>query len=176
MMRVEQAGTMWCQALGRHRTIGNPDAFMLAIHNPGLAQQGGFLGAGAGKKRTVEKSQLHLPGVIRNGDGEDAGVLVVHMDEINALKGFKGCQPDPLPVEQILRHRQRNSGSARRKRRVSHYVMLERLDKGNAGILAAAAAVRSPLVISFRLKRDAEPLDSGRIAGFVELYAGDADA
>ena len=54
--------------------------------------------------------------------------------------------------------------------------MLERLDKGNAGILAAAAAVRSPLVISFRLKRNAEPLDSGRVAGFVEFYAGDADA
>ena len=125
---------------------------MLAIHNPGLALAGGFLGAGAGKKRTVKKGQLHFPGVIGNGDGEDAGVLVVHVDEINALKGFKGRQPDPLPMEQILRHRQGNSGTARRKRRVSHDVMLERLDKGNAGILAAAAAVRSPLVISFRLQ------------------------
>ena len=98
------------------------------------------------------------------------------MDEINALKGFKSRQPDPLPVEQILRHGQRNSGSARRKRRVSHDVMLERLDKGNTGILASAAAIRSPLVNSFRLKRDAETFDSGRVAGFVEFYAGDADA
>ena len=113
MMRVEQAGAMRRHACGRHRTIGNPDAFMFAIHDPGLALAGGFLGAGAGKKRTVEKGQLHFPGVIGNGDGEDAGVLVVHVDEINALKGFKGRQPDPLPVEQILRHRQGNSGSAR---------------------------------------------------------------
>ena len=134
---------------------------MFAIHNPGLALAGGFLGAGAGKKRTVEKSQLHLPGVIGNGDGEDAGVLVVHVDEINALKGFKGRQPDPLPVEQILRHRQGNSGSARRKRRVSHDVMLKRFDEGDAGILAAAATVRPPLIINFRLKRNAETFDSG---------------
>ena len=149
---------------------------MIAIHHPGLGLAGGFLGAGAGKKRTVEQGQLHFPGVIGNGDGEDAGVLVVHVDEINALKGLEGRQPDPLPVEQILRHRQGNSGSARRKRRVSHDVMLERLDKGNPRILAAAAAVRSPLVISFRFERDAETFDSARIAGFVEFYAGDADA
>ena len=176
MMRVKQAGTMRCQALGRHRTIGNPDAFMLAIHNPGLGLTRGFLGAGAGKKRTVEQGQLQLPGVIGNGDGEDAGVLVVHVGEINALKGFKGRQPDPFPMEQILRHRQGNSRSIRRKRRVSHDVMLERLDKGNPGILAAAASVRPPLVISFRLQRNAETFDSGRVAGFVEFYAGNADA
>ena len=54
--------------------------------------------------------------------------------------------------------------------------MLERFDKGDAGILAAAAAVRPPLVIRFRLKRNAETFDSGRVAGFVEFYAGDADA
>jgi hypothetical protein len=70
---------------------------MFAIHNPGLALAGGFLGAGAGKKRTVEKGQLHLPGVIGNGDGEDAGVLVVHVDEINALKGFKGSPARSAP-------------------------------------------------------------------------------
>jgi hypothetical protein len=54
--------------------------------------------------------------------------------------------------------------------------MLEWLDKGNAGILAAAAAVRPPLVICFRLQRNAEPLDSAWVAGFVEFYARDADA
>ena len=164
------------QAFGRHWTIGNPDAFMLAIHNPGFARVGGFLGAGAGKKRTVQEGQLHLPGVIGNGDGEDAGVLVVHVDEINTLKGFKGRQPDPLPVEQILRHRQDNPGTVRRKRRVSHDVMLERLDKGDARILAPAAAVRSPFVIHFRFECDAESFDSGRVAGLVEFYAGDTDA
>ncbi len=78
---------------------------MLAIHNPGLALAGGFLGTGAEKKRSVKKGELHLSGVIGNGDGEDAGVLVVHIDEINALKGLEGRQPDPLPVKQILRHR-----------------------------------------------------------------------
>ena len=42
--------------------------------------------------------------------------------------------------------------------------------------LAAAATVRSPLVISFRLKRNAEPFDSGWGAGLIEFYAGDANA
>ena len=124
----------------------------------------------------MDQGQLQLPGVIGNGDREDTGILVIHMHEVDAVIRRKGRQPDPLPVEQILRHGQRNSGSARRKRRVSHDVMLEWLDKGNARILAAAAAVRSPLVISFRLKRNAETFDSGRVAGFVEFYAGDADA
>ena len=54
--------------------------------------------------------------------------------------------------------------------------MLKRLDKGDAGILAAAAAVRSPLVIRLRFERDAESFGSAWIAGFVEFYAGDADA
>jgi hypothetical protein len=54
--------------------------------------------------------------------------------------------------------------------------MLERFDKGNAGILAAAAAVRSPLIIGFRLERNAEPLNTCRITSFVEFYAGNADA
>jgi len=124
----------------------------------------------------MEHGQLHFPGVIGNGDREDAGILVIHVDEINASKGFKGRQPNPLPMEQILRHGQRNSGSVRRKRRISHDVMLERLDKRNPGILASAAAVRTPLVVCFRLKRNAEPLDSSRVAGFVEFYAGDTDS
>ena len=67
MMRVEQAGTMWCQALGRHWTIGNPDAFMFAIHNPGLTLAGDFLGAGAGKKRSVKKCQSETVPSILDG-------------------------------------------------------------------------------------------------------------
>jgi hypothetical protein len=49
-------------------------------------------------------------------------------------------------------------------------------NKCDARILAAAAAVRSPLVIRFRLKRNAEPLDAGWITSLVELYTGNTDA
>ena len=72
---------------------------MIEIHHPGLALAGGFLRTSAGEKRSMEHGQLHFPGVIGNGDGEDAGILVVHMDEINAVIWCKGRQPDPLPVE-----------------------------------------------------------------------------
>jgi hypothetical protein len=54
--------------------------------------------------------------------------------------------------------------------------MLERLDKGNSRILTTAAAVRPPLIIRLRFECDAESFDSAWIAGFVEFYAGDADA
>jgi hypothetical protein len=54
--------------------------------------------------------------------------------------------------------------------------MLEWLDKGNARILAAAAAVGSPLVINFGFERNAETFYSARISGVIEFYASDADA
>ena len=46
--------------------------------------------------------------------------------------------------------------------------MLERLDKGNARIFTATAAVGSPLIIGFRLKRNTKPLNSRRIAGIIK--------
>jgi hypothetical protein len=47
----------------------------------------------------VKEGHLHFSRMIGNGDGEDAGVLVIQMDEINALVGFKPGQSEPLPVE-----------------------------------------------------------------------------
>ena len=32
----------------------------------------------------MEEGHLHFSGVIGNGDGEETGILVVHMDEIDA--------------------------------------------------------------------------------------------
>jgi hypothetical protein len=42
----------------------------------------------------MEHGHLHFSGVIGNGDGEEAGILVVHMDEIDAVIRRKGRQPD----------------------------------------------------------------------------------
>ena len=79
-------------------------------------------------------------------------------------------------MKQILRYGQGDPWAFGRKRRVSHHVTLERFDKRDTRILAAAAAVGPQLVIGFRLQRDAEPLDAGRIAGLIELHSCDADA
>jgi hypothetical protein len=54
--------------------------------------------------------------------------------------------------------------------------MLERLDKGNARILATATTAGQSLVVGLWLKRDAKPLDSERISGPIEPNPGDADA
>ena len=63
-----------------------------------------------------------------------------------------------------------------RKRRVSHHVEAERFDKRDARILAAAAAIRPPLVIRFWLQRNAEPLDARWVAGLIKSNSCDADA
>ena len=72
---------------------------MFEIHKPASALAHGILRSAAGEKRTMEHCKLHFPGVIRNGDGEEAGILVVHMDEIDAAIRLEGSQPNPLPME-----------------------------------------------------------------------------
>ena len=149
---------------------------MIEIHHPGLGLAGGFLGPSAGEKRAMEDGQLHFPGVIGNGDREEAGILVVHVDEIDAVIRIKGREPQSLPVKQILRYRQGDPWADGRKRRVSHHVALEPFHERDARILAAAAAVGPPLVIRFRLQHNAEPLDSAGIASLIEPNPGNADA
>ena len=90
--------------------------------------------------------------------------------------GRNGDKSKTLPVEQIFRYSQGDPRTVRRKRRVSHHVAPKRFDKRDTRVFAAAAAVRSPLVIGFRLQRNAEPLDSERVAGLIEPNPGDADA
>ena len=47
----------------------------------------------------MEHCHLHFPGMIRYGDRKEAGILIVDVDEIDAVVGSKGRQPQPLPVE-----------------------------------------------------------------------------
>ena len=106
MMRGELAEAIRFTSLQGHRAVGNPDAFPIEIHLAGRGVAGGFLRASAGKKRPVEHGQFRMPGWIRNGDGEEAGIFVIHVDEFDAVIRAKGREPQTLPVEQILRHSQ----------------------------------------------------------------------
>ena len=99
MMRVKQAKMLRFTAFQGHRAVGNPDAFPIEIHHPGRRVAGGFLRPSAGEKGSMEHSQLHFPGVIGNCDGEEAGIFVVHVDEIDALIRIKGREPKSLPVK-----------------------------------------------------------------------------
>ncbi len=98
------------------------------------------------------------------------------MDEIDALIRSKDCETKSLPMKQVLRDGKGDARANGRKRRVSHHVALKRFDECNARILAASTAMRRPLVIGFRLERDAQPLDSAGIAGLVEFDAGNTDS
>ena len=64
---------------------------------------GGLLRTRAGKKWPVEHGHFRVPGGIRNGDGEEAGIFVIHVAEFDALLRCKGGKPQALPVEEILR-------------------------------------------------------------------------
>src|SRR5664280_2114433 len=149
---------------------------MIEIYRTGCGFAGSFFRTSAWEKGAVEDGQLHFPSVIWNGDWEEAGIFVVHMDEIDIIIWIKGRETQTLPVKQILRYCQSDPRAYRRKRRVSHHVALEPFHKRNARIFAAAAAVRSPLVFSFRFERNAKPLDSDRIACLIKLNTGYANA
>jgi hypothetical protein len=45
----------------------------------------------------------------------------------------------------------------------------------NARILAATSAVGAPLIIGFRLQRDARPFGAHRVAGIIKLHACDSE-
>ena len=136
----------------------------------------GFLRTSAGEKRSVEDGQFRVPGWIGNGDGEEAGIFVVHVGEFDALIRAEGREPEALPVEEVLRYGQGDPWAIGRKCRVSHQVAPERFHKRDPRILAAAPAAGLQLIVGFRLQCDAEPLDACRIAGFVESHSCNADA
>ena len=92
------------ETLQGHRAVGNPNAFMIEIHITRRGLAGGFLGTSAREKRAMDHGHLHFPSVIGNSDGEEAGIFVIHVDEIDALIRIKGREPQSLPVEQILRY------------------------------------------------------------------------
>src|ERR1700728_1498447 len=177
-MRSKLAEAKWfpaLRALRRGRAVGNPDAFPIEIHLTAGGAARGFLGSRAGKKRPVQHGQFRLPGWIRNGGGEEAGIFVIHTGKLDAVIRAEGSEAQTLPMEEVLRLGQGNPWAVRGIRRVSHQVVLERLHESDARVLAAAA-VGPPLIVGFRLQCDAQPLDACGIAGFVEAYSCNANA
>ncbi len=149
---------------------------MVEIHLARSFAAGGFFGTRTGKKRTMQESHLHFSAVAGNRDRKEAGVLVVHMDEIDALIRSKGGETEAFPMHQILRNGEGNPRANRRECRIGHHVALKGGDERDAWILAASAAMRRPLVIGFRLERNAQPLDSAGIASMVKFDTGNTDS
>src|ERR1035438_10916608 len=78
VVRVEQTGVMQFSALHGHRAVRNPDTFMIEIDYPRFGLAGCFLGVSAVEKGPMEDGHLHFAGMVGNGDGEKAGIFVVH--------------------------------------------------------------------------------------------------
>ena len=163
-------------ALQRRRAVGNPDAFPLQIHLTGRGVASGFLRTSTREKRPVEDGQFRVPGWIRNGDGKQTGIFVIHISEFDALIRAEVGEPEALPVEEVLRYGQGDPRTSDRKCRVSHQVAPQWFHKRDPRILAAALAAGLQLIVGFRFQRDAKPLDACRIAGIVESHSCNADA
>src|ERR1039458_2718373 len=132
---------MRLRALQCRWAIGNPDTLPIEIHLTGCRATGSFLRSSAGEERTVEQTQLPMPRRIRDRDGKKARVLVVDGAQIDAVPMSVGCEPETLPVEEVLRHCQGYPWTQRRKCGVGHDVVLQWFHIGNAGILTATAAI-----------------------------------
>src|SRR5208337_2578036 len=83
-------------------TVGNPDALPMEIHDAGRRLADGFLRTSSGKERPVEDGHCRLPIRIGNGDGEDAGIFVVHTVELDAFIRAEGRETQSLPVEKVF--------------------------------------------------------------------------
>ena len=53
--------------------------------------------------------------------------------------GVEGCEADTAPVEQIVRYGDRDARAVPGKCRVSHHIVLQRLDIDDARVFAPAA-------------------------------------
>jgi len=73
------------------------------IHLTGSGVAGGLLRTSAGEKRPVEHGQFRMSGWIRNGDGEQAGVFVIHVRRSRYLIPAKVARPTRWPMEEVRR-------------------------------------------------------------------------
>ena len=102
MVGIEQAQTLRLKAVELHRTIRNPDTFVIEIDDSGAVIAIGFLWQGSRKKRTMNHRKLQFTSVVGDGDRKQVRILVVDMNEVDPTIWFKRSQPQPAPMEQVL--------------------------------------------------------------------------
>ena len=133
------------------------------------------LGERPGEERSMQDRDLEFELRIGNGDGEHAGILVVDAVEVDPFVGVELRESEALPREEVVGHRERDTRSVRRVRRVGHEVTVQRLDERDAGVLAPAA-VRSQFVGRLRFEGDTDAFDADRFASIVEEHSEDPDS
>ncbi len=175
VMRAKVTEVIRLAGLYSRRAVGNPNALSKKIHRALGRVARRFLRTSSGKEGSVQDGQCRLSRWIGNRDGEYAGILIVHVIEIDAVIRAKPGEPQTAPVEQVLRYSEGDSGSFARQRGVSHHVAAERLDERDARVLTTTSAVRKPLVIGFRFQSKAKSLDACRLTGLIKSNPGDTD-
>src|SRR5271170_6408770 len=108
----------------------------------------------------MKQRQLRMPRWVGNGNGKKACVFVIDLIEVHSIRGSKLREAQSFPVKQIFRGCQGNPRPSRRKRRITHDVLLERFDERDSRVFASAPTVRTHFIIDFWFQRDAESLDA----------------
>jgi hypothetical protein len=81
------------------------------------------------------------PGGVRYREREEARILVIDIPQFDAVPMSVGCEPESLPMEEILGLGQCDSWTVRRERCIGHDVTMERFDVGDPWVFAASATI-----------------------------------
>ena len=90
-------------AANRSRSSSCLGTFPIEINLTGRWMASGLLWTSARKKRTVEHTQFQFPGGVRDCDREEARIFVIYVGQFNAVPMSVSCEPQTLPVEEVLR-------------------------------------------------------------------------
>lgn len=175
MMRRKPAQAVWIATFPCLRTIGNPDTLPVEIYLAERSAASGLLWASSSEKRSVEHAQFHMPGGVRYCNGKQACVFVVYTAQFHAVPMGIGCEPETVPVKEVVRLGQCDPWSPIRKRGVRHDVALEWLHVCDAWIFTPATT-GTTLVISFGLQCNAKPFGAYWIAICIEPHSCYANA
>lgn len=99
VMRSELAKAQCLSTLQGSATIRDPDALLFNIRQTFSTERGDLFRASAGKKRTMEHTQLQLSGGVRYRDREQACVFVIYITQFNAVPMSVSRKPEAMPLE-----------------------------------------------------------------------------
>src|SRR5256885_1020166 len=126
MMRTEVAQMIWTAFVHAHLAIGDPDALPASIDRSGLGVTSRFMRMRSGEEGAMQDGSGELAAWIGNSYRKEERIFVIHVIEVQAVRGLKGGEVGALPVEQILRKCQCNARAMCGQSGIGHDIAFER--------------------------------------------------
>src|ERR1043166_7317922 len=174
MMGTEVAQMMRLALVLPERAVRDPNTLTVDIHNSRCGVVHRLVRMRSREERPMKHRRGRLPMRVRNRNRKEQGILVIDAIEIQTIALLEHGEVDAVPVEQIFRQCQRNSGAVRRECSIRHHILLEWLDKSYPRVFASTATARTQLIVGSRLQRDPQPFDPDWVTLIVETYPRDS--